>query len=50
MILRLEMIFSAVFYEGKNIFYRKKLKVTKNNTFNKAFSREFFLAVALATF
>ena len=38
MILKLEIILSVVSYERKNItFNEKRLKLTKNNTFNNAF-------------
>ena len=38
MILKVEIILLAVFYERKNIIlYVKNLKLTKNNTFNNAF-------------
>ena len=46
MILKHEMILSAVSYEKKYIFYEKISKLTKNNTFDNIFVIEFFITAA----
>ena len=42
MILKLEIIFTVVTYEKNIMFYKKHLKLTKNNTFNGVFCNRIF--------